>query len=277
MTSPHTNICVTTLGGQPQVVSLTIDALLARGILIDEVVVVHLALDNPRYRAAQEQLAHEFQDGCYARRIRYVPLLVRHGGRPVIDLDNEHALDAALATFDELFTDLRRQQAIIHLCLSGGRRLLGHLAVSVAQQHFSYTDCLWHLFSPDDVREQTHDGLRMHLDDMMRVRLIRVRLPGLPASRAAANPLPPPLDPAEYRRCQQVDELLNQRPRQVLRAFARGLTPQQVADELCIALGTVNDHKTTILDHCRNIWELEPTDRPDYHWLYRHFARYFQV
>lgn len=277
MSTSHPNICVTTLGGQPQVVSLTIDALLAKGILIDEVVVVHLALENPRYRTAQEQLAREFQDGCYAGRIRYLPLLVRHGARPISDLDHEDALDAALATFDALFADLRRQQAVIHLCLSGGRRLLGHLAVAVAQQHFGYTDCLWHLFSPDDVRERTHDGRHMHLADMSGVRLIRVRLPGLPAGRAAASPMPPPLDPADFTRCREVNELLRGRPRDVLRAFAQGLTPQQVADQLCITLGTVNDHKTTILQHCRNVWNLELATRIDYRWLREKFARYFSV
>jgi DNA-binding NarL/FixJ family response regulator len=38
----------------------------------------------------------------------------------------------------------------------------------------------------------------------------------------------------------------------VLRAFARGLRPQQVAHELCIAPVTVNTHKTTLLTLCHN-------------------------
>jgi CRISPR-associated protein Csx14 len=76
-------------------------------------------------------------------------------------------------------------------------------------------------------------------------------------------------------RCRQVWDALTLRQRDVLRAFADGLTPQEVAERLHIVLGTVNDHKTMILQECRNVWDLPPDERIDYHWLREQFALFF--
>jgi CRISPR-associated protein Csx14 len=59
-------------------------------------------------------------------------------------------------------------------------------------------------------------------------------------------------------------------PRQVevLRAFACGGSPQDVAETLCVTLKTVDSHKTHILAECRAAWAL-----PDDHWLDYHFLR----
>ena len=42
-----------------------------------------------------------------------------------------------------------------------------------------------------------------------------------------------------------------------------------------ITLGTVDAHKTVILDHCRNAWELPEGMRLSYHFLREKFGRYF--
>jgi hypothetical protein len=55
-----------TLGGQPQVVTFALDLLLARGIPIRDVLVVHLADPSPRLRRARERLAAEFVGDRYA-------------------------------------------------------------------------------------------------------------------------------------------------------------------------------------------------------------------
>jgi CRISPR-associated protein Csx14 len=50
---------VATLGGQPQIVTFTLDLLLKRGIPISEVVVVHPAA-SPRIQQSLERLNAEF-------------------------------------------------------------------------------------------------------------------------------------------------------------------------------------------------------------------------
>lgn len=57
-------------------------------------------------------------------------------------------------------------------------------------------------------------------------------------------------------RCAEVVRQATAAQIKVLRAFARGLRPQQVAEELCIALVTVNTHKTVLLSNCHTAWNI---------------------
>lgn len=105
-----TSVCIATLGGQPQVVTLALDALLERGEPIGEVIVVHLSERNPRYRAALAALAGEFAGDRYrGRTCRYRPLAVIQGSAPIEDLASEAATGAALNTFSRLIQRLKRQ------------------------------------------------------------------------------------------------------------------------------------------------------------------------
>jgi CRISPR-associated protein Csx14 len=58
--------------------------------------------------------------------------------------------------------------------------------------------------------------------------------------------------------------------------FTRGLRPQQVAEELCIAPVTVNTHKTVLLTLCHDAWNIPLHERLDYHFLHAKFGDYFQ-
>ncbi len=282
------HLCIATLGGQPQVVTLALDALLARGYPIGELVVVHLSEQTPRYRAALAALAHEFAGERYAgRRMRYRPWPVRLAGAAVRDLHDDHYADAAQATFWGLFRSLKRQEGVIHLCPTGGRRLLGMLALTTAQIWLDQTDRVWQLFSTDEVREQTRDGALLHLGRHPDVQLVRVPLlplgslmPGL--RDAGFAPVSPEqqsrmIDQVEHERCHTVWEQLSDRERGVLRAFARGLTPQQVAKELCISTKTVDSHKTVIFQLCRNAWGLSEDEHLSYPWLRDRFRNYLRV
>lgn len=282
------NICVATLGGQPQVITLALDLLLARGIPIDEVIVVHLATSNPRYRHALQCLNHAFADEQYAGHpCAFRPLPVQLRAHTLLDLDSEQAVDAVQTTFRTLFQRLKQQHAIIHLCPTGGRRLLGMLAVSTALLYFDESDRIWHLFSADAVRQQTDGGALLHLPPTPEVQLFRIYVPAW-GQYAPLFPMAPEtdtptivahqqrmLDASTHARCQQVWDRVTPRQRDVLHAFASGLMPQEVADQLHIALGTVNDHKTAILSECRIAWELPPDKRLDYRWLAEQFALFF--
>lgn len=275
---PH-HVFVATLGGQPQIVTLALDQLLAQGVPINEVVVVHLALDNPRYQASLHRLAGEFVHDCYAgQTCRYRPLAVRLHTHIVADLDSELAFDATRETFARLFADLKRQEYVVHLCPTGGRRMLGHMAMLEAQRTLAYTDRAWHLHSPDCVREQTRDGALLHVPATAHPRLLRVAFPHYqPVAAPGASAMLPVIDPAERARCQQVYDALTARPRDVLRAFAAGRDPAGVAAELCISIRTVDSHKTVIFAECCNAWNLAPDTHLRYAWLREKFAAYFEV
>lgn len=75
----------------------------------------------------------------------------------------------------------------------------------------------------------------------------------------------------------RLPERLTARQLDVLRSFAEGSTPQDVAEQLCITIKTVDAHKTTILAECRNIWNLPEQEHLSYHFLRDKFARYFEM
>src|ERR671939_35812 len=103
MNQVPSNVCIATLGGQPQVVTLALDALFAQGVCISEDIIVHLSTQNPRYQAALARLAQEFAGESYAGRpCRYRLQPVQLGPQVVDDLATEFATDAALNTFHTL-------------------------------------------------------------------------------------------------------------------------------------------------------------------------------
>jgi CRISPR-associated protein Csx14 len=281
-----TSVCIATLGGQPQVVTLALDVLLARGEAIGELIVVHLSEHNPRYRAALGLLAGEFAGDRYrGRHCRYRPLAVTLAGRPIDDLASETASGAALDTFIRLIQRLKRQDRAIHLCLSGGRRLLGMLAMSAMQIYGDHADQVWHLYSSDAVRQRTADGAELHLEAGAEVRLVRV--PVLPLGQYFPWLRPPDgiaglgaqartVDAAAHARCRHVAEQLTHSQREVLRVIARGLAPQEAAAELKVEISTIHAHKTPIFELCRIAWDLPPDANLDYRWLREQFRSYFQ-
>jgi CRISPR-associated protein Csx14 len=283
-------VYIATLGGQPQIVTLALDALLEQGLTITDIIIIHLSTSNPRYRAALEQVERECSQGFYAGHpCRYRSVPVHQGGHIIHDLDNDSAASAAINTIHALIYELKQDNATIHLCVTGGRRLLGMLALATALLYFDQTDCIWHLYSTDSVRQHTSDGAIMHLPGHPDVGLVRIPVPPwghyfpflrLPPDTDASTVLALQTrirDADEHAKCQQVYDKLTRRQREVLRAFADGLVPQEVSEHLCITLGTVSSHQTTIYQECRVAWNMPPdmAVRLDYRWLREKFAQFF--
>jgi CRISPR-associated protein Csx14 len=287
MSTAPLSVCIATLGGQPQVVTLALDALLARGELVGELIVVHLSERNERYRAALATLAGEFAgDRYHGLPCRYRPLAVTQGQIPIDDLTSESAAGAALNTLSRLIQRLKRQERAIHLCLTGGRRLLGMLAMSAIQLYGDHADQVWHLYSSDAVRERTAGGALLHVPPTPDVRLVCV--PVLPLGQYFPWMRPPDgvaspvqaqaqaIDAAEHARCHQVVEQLTPSQLAVLREIARGLRPQEAAAALQVEISTIHAHKTPIFEHCRIAWDIPPDRALDYRWLREKFRTYFQ-
>jgi CRISPR-associated protein Csx14 len=155
---------IATIGGQPQVVTFALDGLLAKGVTIKEVIVIHLTPQNSkRVEWALVKLSAEFTGSSYAGqpcRLRLVP--IRHAGAKLEDIRNETEANAAWLVIYELIAGLKAQGRHLHVCISGGRRLLALLAISTALLHFDHNDHLWHMYTDPDFLARAQDGALMH-------------------------------------------------------------------------------------------------------------------
>ncbi len=278
---------IATLGGQPQVITFALDALLARGETIDEVYLLHLSLGNPRTLAAWQRVQQEFTDDHYAgRRCRLRRVAISANGSDIDDIRTMAEAEATFRHIRDLIVALKHEGRRLHLCLSGGRRMIALLAMSAAALFCDHQDRIWHMYTPEATLRQVKDGARMHLTPADGFQLVPVPIVPwgayFPALRSLAQPNPIAIQEQlrsladDEPRRRQVWERLSPRQRDVLRAFAEGRRPDQVADYLTISLSTVNSHKTAILAECRNAWNL-PDDEPlDYRFIRERFAGFVE-
>ncbi len=280
---------VATLGGQPQIVTFTLDLLLKRGIPISEVIVVYPAA-SPHIQQSLERLKAEFVEGCYtfegrSLTIHFRQQVLSHYDNVIDDIVDEATASGALDTIGELIRSLKRQQRIIHFSISGGRRLMTFLSFSAALLYFETPDELLHLYTPEHVKERIDKSGAMHGSPEDGRRLIEV-----PFARAAQPFLALMLNRSpsdtiqtqreqrraeEQKRCQQVADALNARSREVLQAIAQGLHPREVADALHLDSSTISYYTGKIYRECRNVWDVPQNLRLDYHFVQAKFAHYF--
>jgi len=274
------NTLIATLGGQPQVVTFTLDLLLARDERINEVLVIWLDAGQ-RYRHAFERLQGEFIGDRYqGQPIHFRHLRLEMDGRPLPDLYAPTHIDAAWGQIDVLLSELKAQRRHLHLSLSGGRRILALLALSAAMRHFTPSDRAWHIYTPDAVRASAKDGRLMHVERAAGLRLIAVPVHPLGAYYPSFRDLlgQPPrvlasaLTEENRQRCRRVWATLSPRERDALQALAFTTTRQEAAQRLHISLSTIDTHKQTILRQCRQHWP--PDTRPDVHFLRNIFRRW---
>ncbi|GBD08608.1 hypothetical protein HRbin22_00849 [Candidatus Thermoflexus japonica] len=265
---------IATLGGQPQVVTFALDALLERGEPIVEVVVIHFAPYDPRTRHALERLDREFPNDFYAyarRSIRLRRIVLRDPHGPLVDIANEQAAEAVRSHMMEILRLEKAQGRPLHVVLAGGRRILALMLFLTAIVHLDYSDHLWHLYTPRPFLELARDGQRMHARPEDGVRLIEVPFPhwgaDFPGFRQLSSmQLQQALwPPADLERCRQVWQRLTQAQRRVLYWIAHNERPQQVADRLGITLKTVDSHLDAIKNVCREVWGIPPDRSLSYH------------
>ncbi|MGC8838611.1 MAG: CRISPR-associated ring nuclease [Anaerolineae bacterium] len=286
MSTPRECTLVSTMGGQAQVVTFALDDLLARGEEVREVYVLHLSPADPRVQRALEQLADEFAGDRYrGRPCRFRPWVIRtQAGPPLVDIRDEADADQVWMEVYRLLSELKAQGRRLHLCIAGGRRIIGVLALSAAMLLFGHQDCVWHMYTPRAFLERARDGAILHARPEDGVRLIQVPMVPWGSYFPALRQLTPVtagqvvaagvrwLEEADRRRCEEVWERLTPRQREVLLAFAAGDTPQEVAERLHVTLKTVDSHKTVILAECRNAWELPEGQHLSYHFLREKFG-----
>ena len=282
---------VATLGGQPQVVTFTLDLLLQRDIPISEVIILHPEALDERLQRSLARLNAEFVSDYYRfsdrpQRCRLRSYVLQLDGAPLEDITDDMSAKGVLDTVHRLVRDLKQQDRRIHLSVTGGRRLMALLAISAAHLHFDHFDHIWHIYTPYALRPLVNEGALMHAPADARVNLIEVPFvpwgayfPTLSQSVDTAQGMrrfqTAQMDVQQHARCEQVVAKATPRQLDVLRAFASGLDQQEVAKELHITISTVDAHKTRLLELCRELWNIEEEQHLGYHFLYKTFAAFF--
>jgi CRISPR-associated protein Csx14 len=281
-----TLIC--TLGGQPQIITFALDLLLARGEAVREVVALHLSSPDGRVTRALEKLMTEFEGNIYqGSPCRFRHQVIRYSGQALAEVQSDAGAEAVRTVVHQLITNLKQTGRTLHLCISGGPRVMGLMTLSTAMLHCGHHDKVWHVYAPRDMQEQADEGAIMHDETGERVRLFQVPMVPWGAYIPALHVLQQPpaelinsqtawLNRTEQQRCQQVAHHLSARQTEVLELLSRGYTPQEAAEALNISIKTLHSHKTVILAECRLAWELPEDSWLDYHFLREKFGAFLE-
>jgi len=135
-------VLIATLGTEPQVVTLALDLLLAKGYAIGEVIVVHTV--GEVVQPALVALAREF---AVPGACKYRPVPVEGERGPVADVVTEADTAALLRTLYRVVLAEKRVGRLVHLSIAGGRKPMAVYGMVVAQLLFDEDDRVWHLLS----------------------------------------------------------------------------------------------------------------------------------
>jgi len=266
------SVLIATLGSEPQVVTLTLDLLLARDAALCEVVVVHTAAAQEPIAAALRTLAQEWGVHAAYARLGFRRVEICAEGGPVADVDTE---SGAAATFRALYgavVQAKRQNRRVHLSISGGRKTMSVYGMAVAQLLFDREDCLWHLLSAGALLNER----RLHAGPADDVRLVPI-----PVLRwSALSPALPEVleqdDPFQALRRQEqiqaqtsrrqlvifVEQELTAAERQVVECVVReGWSNTQVAAHLHKSERTIAHQLSAVYDKAREYFGLNEVGR----------------
>src|SRR5882672_3204960 len=108
---PEKHILLATLGGQPQIVTFTLDLLLPM-YPISNVIVLHPTTTQERLQNSLKRLQTEFAGDYYVqaqRNIHFRSHVLQHQGKALQDIADDRAADGVLDTLHKLIGDLKRQ------------------------------------------------------------------------------------------------------------------------------------------------------------------------
>ncbi|MCL6635776.1 MAG: LuxR C-terminal-related transcriptional regulator [Peptococcaceae bacterium] len=277
-------ILVATLGVEPQVVTITLDLLLSGGWTIGETVVIYTK--TPRVRGALQVVEEEFQRAAYPGvQLRAVPVASAEGMAG--DFCTGEELQDLLRT---LYVEIRRARqtgCVVHLCVSGGRKVMGIMGMVVAQLLFGPEDCAWHL-----VTEGWQPGAerRLHLPPGQGVRLVPVPVLRWSEAGALMQAVAELKDPAEVvawhekisragqvkRKRGFVEHWLTRAEREVVRLACRGMDNAAIAAALFKREQTVANQLRGVYEKLRE-WLEYPEGNVDRNVLIAEFAPYFAL
>lgn len=277
-----TAVLIATLGVEPQVVTIALDRLLAEGYPIAEVVVVCTA--SPGVRAALAELEAEFATGAYPGLVlRAAPVTAE--GAPVEDFRTTDELRALLGTLYREVRGARDSGHTVHLLVSGGRKVMGIMAMVVAQLLFGPEDRAWHLVTEG---WQPGSERRLYVGPGEGVWLVAVPVLRWSEASNLVRTVAELNDPAEAvmwyerlsRRAREREKehfiryWLSPAERAVVRLVCQGLDNASIAAALHKSRQTVANQLRTVYDKLRE-WMGYPDGPVDRSVLIAQFAPYF--
>ena len=166
--SGQAEVLVATVGTEPQVITLVLDALLTRGCNISEVVLLYT--QSPRIICGIEKIQCELESELYP------PITLKRvlfaGEKSVLDdFRTANDINSLLKTIYKVIKEYKQKRATIHLSVSGGRKVMGIMAMVVAQMLFNEEDRLWYLLTEG---WKPGDSQDMHINDQKSQLLIEV-------------------------------------------------------------------------------------------------------
>jgi CRISPR-associated protein Csx14 len=283
-------VLVCTLGGKAQVVTFTIDALLEQKVELGKVVVIHHASyrEDDRLRQALTIVEREVHEH-YQDKFTFQAIHIHDNKVPITDLNDTPALTAVWETLGHTISGIKNHHREIHFCFTGGRRLLAMQAMSVLSLHATLSDSVWHLSIPDLLRQQSGTNKILHATTTPKSEsphLVRVPLVPWPhffkglRELLAFNPEDAMkfsnmvLDQHDEALCQKVWTSLTPSLRDTLCYLVKSKSPQDVACELGINLGSVRGYIADIRQECRNAWALDPKAHVSFDWMQQKFGPY---
>lgn len=243
-------VLIATLGAAPQVVTLTLDALMALGEKISRVIVVHT---NPVYEPVHTslgQLHNEFiKMRHYGDDLLYNPHVLVHSEGPLADIATTEELDAAFQSFYTLLRHHKQAGHRVHLSIAGGRKTMALFAMAAAQILFDGTDRLWHLVSDPDLLNSQN----LHTEDIARITLVPIPVAHWGHLRLRN----------QTKAQQFAQTVLTPSEREIVELLVReGLSNTALADRLGKSPKTIANQLTSIYDKLKSYFDLaEPPDR----------------
>lgn len=273
---------VATLGTEPQVVTIVLDQLFAAGHGIREAVIIHT--EDAGVRQAAATLAAEFAANRYPGvQLAFMPVAGNEGA--VADFCAADDLRLLLRTMYTVLRRLRQSGTTVHLCISGGRKVMGITGMVVAQLLFGAEDRVWHL-----VTEGWRPGAarRLHLEPGERAWLVPVPVLRWAEAGTLMRTAAELDDPAEVvywferlsrqavrkRQREFINRWLTPAERAVVRLACRGLDNPAIARTLGKSEQTVANQLRQVYEKLRE-WLDFPNQPVDRNVLIAEFAPYF--
>jgi len=260
-------VLVATLGTEPQVITLALDVLRAKGYPITQVIVVHTVGE-----AVQPALTRLGQEFFHLGASSYRPIPVVGQSGPIEDIVTEADTAALLRTLYQVVLAEKRAGRLVHLSIAGGRKPMAVYGMVVAQLLFGEDDRVWHLLSegwrPGDERvmhKQPGDGVTLVPIPVLRWSLVSPVMTELAlredpweaiqAQRTMRR------DEDLRRKREFVEQWLTPAERDVVRLASQGLDNATIAERLGKAEKTVANQLTGIYGKLHE-WRGYRTDVP---------------
>jgi CRISPR-associated Csx14 family protein len=269
----NSSTLIATLGSEAQVITLTLELLLARGYDIRELVAVHTLPEQEPVRSALARL-HEFFGEARRDALIFRPVMIG-APAPIADLVTEDEVGALFRTLYREVLAAKRAGKTVHLSIAGGRKTMAVYGMAAAQMLFDDNDHLWHLLSTGKILEER----RMQSQPGDEVKLIPIPVLRWSAVSPVLTDLARHDDPwealqeqrqlrhrAEWRRKKDfVERVLTRAEREVVELLVReGLGNEAIAKRLHRSVRTVGNHLSHVYDKLHEFLGFRddvPTDR----------------